>query len=102
MSAPASAKGLIGFKFESNRPNCLYKVGEEALVTITATNGLGEAVKEGFVGVEWDNYGRRNLGVIKKWDFAEKNPIVVKATLDKPGFIRLRVRGKVKGHGLFL
>ena len=94
MSAPVSAKGLIGFKFESNRPNCLYKVGEEALVTITATNGSGEAVKEGFVGVEWDNYGRRNLGVIKKWDFAEKNPIVVKATLDKPGFIRLRVRGR--------
>ena len=94
MSAPVSAKGLIGFKFESNRPNCLYKVGEEALVTITATNGSGEAVKEGFVGVEWDNYGRRNLGVIRKWDFAEKNPIVVKATLDKPGFIRLRVRGR--------
>lgn len=94
MCVPADAKGLIGFKFESSRPDSLYRVGEEAAITITATNGAGEAVRDGFVRVEWDNYGRRSLGVVKKWDFAEKNPMVVKAALDKPGFVRVRISGR--------
>ena len=89
----ASARGLIGFKFEADHADCLYRLGEEAAVTVTATNGAGEAVRSGFVRVEWDNYGGHNLGVIKKWDFAERNPIVVKGALDKPGFMRVRVQG---------
>ena len=96
-SVSASAKGLVGFKFESSHADSLYRLGEEAAVTITATNGAGEAVKSGFVRLEWDNYGRHNLGVVKKWDFAETNPIVVRGSLDKPGFMRVRVQGKDAG-----
>ena len=93
-SVSAPAKGLIGFRFEADHADCLYKIGEEAAVKVTATNGAGEAVKSGCVRVEWDNYGRRNFGVIKEWNFAERNPIVVKGSLDKPGFLRVRVTGK--------
>ena len=92
--ASADAKGLVGFRFEADHPDCLYRLGEEAVVTVTATNGAGEAVRTGSVRVEWDNYGRRNLGVVKEWNFAEKNPLVVKGALDKPGFMRVRVQGK--------
>jgi cephalosporin-C deacetylase-like acetyl esterase len=94
LCAAADAKGLVGFKFESDRSDCLYKLGDEAVITVTATNGAGEAVKVGSARVEWNNYGRRNLGVVKEWNFAEKNPLVVRGSLDKPGFMRLRVRGK--------
>ena len=94
LMAAADAKGLIGFKFEADHTDCLYRLGEDAVVTITATNGAGEAVRTGSVRVEWDNYGRRNLGVVKEWNFAEKNPLVVKGALDKPGFMRVRVQGK--------
>ena len=92
--ASAPAKGLVGFKFEPDHADSLYRLGEEAAVKVTATNGAGEAVKSGSVRVEWDNYGRHNFGVIKEWNFAERNPIVVKGTLDKPGFLRVRVIGK--------
>ena len=94
LCATADAKGLVGFKFESDRSDCLYKLGDEAVITVTATNGAGEAVKVGSARVEWNNYGRRNLGVVTEWNFAEKNPLVVRGSLDKPGFMRLRVRGK--------
>ena len=93
-SVSAPAKGLIGFRFEAVHADCLYRLGEEAAVKVTATNGAGEAVKSGCVRVEWDNYGRHNFGVIKEWNFAERNPIVVKGSLDKPGFLRVRVTGE--------
>ena len=37
--ASADAKGLIGFKFEADHPDCRYRLGEESVVTVTATNG---------------------------------------------------------------
>ena len=32
----------IGFKFEADHADCLYKVGDEAVITVTATNGAGK------------------------------------------------------------
>ena len=92
--AGAAAGSSIGFKFEADHADCLYKVGEEAVITVTATNGAGEAVKDWYCRVEIDNYGRRSLGVIKKQEFAKGNPFKVKGSLDKPGFLRVRVQGK--------
>ncbi|HNX04908.1 MAG TPA: hypothetical protein PKI32_05365 [Opitutales bacterium] len=38
-----SGEPSIGFRFETNHPDCLYRLGEEAVVSVTATNGAGEA-----------------------------------------------------------
>ena len=90
----SAAGGNIGFKFEADHPDCLYKVGEEAVITVTATNGAGEAVKEGFARIEIDNYGRKWQNVIKKQEFAKENPFVLRGKLDKPGFLRVKIDGK--------
>ena len=92
--ASADAKGLIGFKFEADHPDCRYKLGEEAVVTVTATNGVGEAVKDGFVRIEIDNYGRKYQKVIARQDFAKENPFVLRGTLGEPGFLRFKLVGK--------
>ena len=34
----ASAGALIGFKFESDHADSRYRLGEEAVITVTATN----------------------------------------------------------------
>ena len=31
----------IGFDFKVNHPNCRYQVGEEAVFTVSVTNGAG-------------------------------------------------------------
>ena len=88
-----AANASIGFKFEADHADCLYKVGEEAVVIVTATNGAGEAVKEGLCRVEIDNYGGRNFGVIAKQDFARENPFTLRGTMNEPGFLRVRIQG---------
>ena len=88
------AGGSIGFRFEADHPDCLYRVGEEAVVTVTATNGAGEAMKDWHCRVEIDNYGRNILGVVAKQEFAKENPFKLRGKLDKPGFLRFRILGK--------
>lgn len=88
------AGGQFGFRFEPDRASCIYRLGEEASVAITATNGAGEAVRSGSVRVTVDNYGRRTVKPPETWDFSRANPIVVKGTLDAPGFMRIRVQGR--------
>ena len=94
LSLAAVAGGSIGFRFEADHPDCLYRVGEEAVVTVTATNGAGEAVKDWHCRVEIDNYGRNILGVVAKQEFAKENPFKLRGKLDKPGFLRFRILGK--------
>ena len=93
-SATAGAKSAIGFRFEANHPDFIYKVGDEAVITITATNGAGDVVRDWHCRVEVDNYGRAVQKVIPRVDFAKDNPFVVKGKLDNPGFLRVRVQGR--------
>jgi cephalosporin-C deacetylase-like acetyl esterase len=90
----ASAGALIGFKFESDHADSRYRLGEEAVITVTATNGAGEIVKDWHCRVEIDNYGKKNIIVYKRIDFATNNPFVVKGTLREPGFMRIKVQGR--------
>ena len=90
----ASAGALIGFKFESDHADSRYRLGEEAVITVTATNGAGEIVKDWHCRVEIDNYGKKNIVVYKRIDFATNNPFVVKGTLREPGFMRIKVQGR--------
>ena len=93
-SAAGAVAANVGFKFEADHANCLYKVGEECVLTVTATNGAGEAVKNGTCRVEIDNYGTTVYQVIAAVDFAAENPFVLRAAAPRPGFIRFRVSGK--------
>ena len=95
-AAAAFARGAIGFKFEADHADCRYKVGEEAVVKVSATNGAGELVRDWHCRVEVDNYGRKNLSVIPKVEFAKENPFTVKGTMSEPGFMRVRIQGKDK------
>lgn len=88
------ADGTIGFSVTSDRADALYTCGGEAVFTVTATNGAGEAVKDGYIRAELDNYGGTCLKVEPKIEFAKTNPFVVKGTLAKPGFLRLKLAGK--------
>lgn len=93
VSAAFGASGLVGFKFESDRSSCLYRLGDEAVVVVTATNGLGETLKSGNCRVVIDNYGRKTVKTIDSQDFSRENPFTLRGTLDKPGFLRFRVEG---------
>lgn len=84
----------IGFRFTSDHADARYRLGEEAVITVTATNGAGEAVKDWHCRVEVDNFGGGNIAVCRRVDFATNNPFVVKGTLKEPGFLRVRVQGK--------
>ena len=88
-----AARGTIGFKFEADHPDCRYRLGEEAVVKVSATNGAGELVKNWHCRVEVNNYGRQTFSIIPKVDFAKDNPFTVKGTMDKPGFMRIRISG---------
>ena len=84
----------IGFKFTSDHADSRYLLGEEAVITVTATNGAGEAVKDWYCRVEVDNYGGDYIAVHKRVDFSTNNPFTVRGMLKKPGFLRVRVQGK--------
>ena len=100
-SAVRSDAAEIGFRFEADHEDCLYKVGEEAVVTVTATNGSGEAVKGGSCRVEIDNYGSKVYQVIAAVDFATQNPFELRAMPTKPGFVRIRISGHDSQNAYF-
>ena len=72
--------------------NALYAVGEEATFTVTVADTNGVPIKTGRMEVVVDNFGP---GVIvSNWvDLAVANPFTVKGRLEKPGFLRLGLRG---------
>ena len=89
----ASVASGIGFKYESNRADQLFRLGEEAVITVTATNGAGEKVSSGKVTATLDNYGPKVLSRTEV-DLAKTNPFTVKGKLDEPGFLRLTMSGE--------
>ena len=84
----------IGYRFVADHADSLYRVGEQAVITITATNGAGVAVKSGGCRLEVDNFGKKSMEVRPRVNFATDNPIVVTGRLDRPGFVRVRLLGK--------
>ena len=82
----------MGFAAEANHPDCLYRIGEEAVFTVTVTNGPGVKVSEGTLQVTMDDWCRHTL-TKETVDLAKTNPFVVRGKLTEPGFIRLSVKG---------
>ena len=87
----------MGFSFATDHADSLYTCGEDAIFTVTATNGFGAAVKEGFVSLTLDNYGT-NILCQRIIDLSKGNPVVVRGTLCEPGFLRLTMSGGAVGE----
>lgn len=87
-----AAEETVGFKFETNHRDALYQLGEEAVFTVTATNGAGGKVTAGRYTARLDNYGPKVLAT-EQIDLATTNPFVMKGTLNEPGFMRLAMSG---------
>lgn len=95
-SAQATAvKPTYKLEITADRPDALYKTGEEATFTVKLLNGDKPAP-----GVEL-NYtlsldGHKNLSTGKT--SSTDRPFTVKGKLDEPGFLRLTVTGKADGQ----
>ena len=84
----------VGFKAETDHADGLYRCGEEAVFTVTATNGAGAAVKSGILTAILDNFGNRRVFPPKQVDLSKENPFVVRGTCAEPGTLRLSYFGK--------
>lgn len=87
----ASAK--VGFKVEMNHPDALYRLGEEAVLTVTATNAPGVLAREGQVDWRLDNFTEEGVVAKGAWDFSTENPRTFRWALNRPDFLRLRITG---------
>ena len=92
-AAAAHGRSLVGFNFSPDHADFRYRAGEEAVFTVTATNGAGETVRNGHCRVVVDNYGGRTVAVYKQIDFSTNNPFTVRGRLTEPGFLRVRTLG---------
>ena len=82
----ASFAAPYSFKISCNDPARMRRAGEETEFRIHCTdlhkNGVG-----GEIEVRLDNFGDKTI-VSRKVDPAKENPVVLKGTLDEPGFLR--------------
>ena len=74
-----------------NRPDAIYRTGEDVIFSLSATDETGKSVSEGRFQAEVDNFGTRSIVSRKEYDFAVANPVIIKGRLDEPGFLRLTV-----------
>lgn len=74
-----------------DRPDALYRAGEEASFVVTVSDGDGNVLKSGKATWKFDNFGDVEMasGTV---DLANGNPFTVKGKLDDPGFLRLTVK----------
>ena len=84
----------VGFAFVSSHSNSIYRLGEMAEVRVSLTNGCGRMVTDGRCRVVMDNFGDRVIGSSVEFDLAKTNPIVLRGSLDRPGFLRFVIDGE--------
>ena len=95
LAALGASVGLatsLNFTIVNDHDDLIYKVGEEATFTVTATCDKAVATN-GTVEVTLDNFGPREQ-LKRKVDLAVENPFTVKGRMDEPGFLRLTLESK--------
>ena len=78
----------LEFKVENDHTNLLYRVGEEAVFTVTAVAADGTAPTSGVVEASLDNFGPKNR-LRRTFDLAAGATFTVRGSLEEPGFLRL-------------
>ena len=72
---------------ETDRPALAYRPGEEMVFTLTLENG--DAIERGLYEIRWDRSGddgRKSSGCV---DAPLAEPLVIRTSLDRPGFVRV-------------
>ena len=82
----------LEFAIVNDHTNLLYRVGEEAVFTVTAMQD-GKRAAGGTVDLTLDNFGPA-VQMRKRIDLAKTNPFTVKGKLAEPGFLRLTLNAK--------
>lgn len=85
----------VTFKVVTDHADCLYRCGETATFTVTATDAKGMPLKSGKLAAKLDNFGNRAFATLDV-DLAQTNPFTLKAAKDIPGFLRLTVTSRDK------
>lgn len=91
--ALTTAADMLKLTAATDRADALYRIGEEAVFTVTASNATGGKATAGRLAVTLDDWCRHTL-VERTVDLAKENPFVVSGKLGEPGFVRLRVKGE--------
>ena len=85
-AAAVTLYALPDFTIKYDRAEPVYKCGETARITITATEN-GNLVKTGKIKATVLRDGQS--AIVKTVDFARENPFVIETTSEKPGFIQV-------------
>ena len=86
----------INISFTPDKAGCVYRAGETASLSLSASLADGARAREGVVHVRIDNYG----SVVSKErdvDLATENPVQLTATRATPGFARVSVSSRTTG-----
>jgi len=83
----------VGFIAAANHADALFRLGEDAVYTLTATNGSGAKVASGTLHAKMDDWCGHTI-VEKTIDLSKENPFVIRGSLKEPGFILLSVKGE--------
>ena len=76
----------------SDHANALYRLGEEAVFTVTARADKGKLDRSGKFELRLDNFGSEVLSKVQA-DLSVTNVWTLKGTLTSPGFLRLHSDG---------
>lgn len=78
-------------ELKPDRDGAVYGCGDVAKVSVRVTTREGELAREGKAIVKFTLDGGEKLLSVVTNDLAKANPFVVTGTLDKPGFLMVRV-----------
>ena len=68
-----------------NHKDAIYAVGEEAVLSIAATDDYGMPARSGIFCAGVDNFGPEEIVPRQTYDLAVSNPVEIKAKMSKPG-----------------
>ena len=93
MSVAAADADAVRFAISADHTNCLYRCGETATFTVTATDTNGRPVAAGCAVAVMDNFGTNRM-LEAAFDLSKGNPFKVTGTMADPGFLKLAVKPK--------
>ena len=80
----------------ADKADCVYRAGETATLSLTASLADGAMAREGVVHIRIDNYGSV-VSEERDVDLATENPVKLTATRATPGFMRVSVSSRTTG-----
>ncbi len=89
LNAAAKKVKPVVITVSTDRPDALYKCGEQAKFSVSIKDDKGQLIKQGQAEVILTLDGLKELDK-KLYDLADFNPLTISGTLEEPGFLRMR------------